>query len=428
MVDGRFHLRQYLGGSGHSAVFLTERGDKFQKAAIKLVPADPARTQLLLSRWERCAKLSHDHLIRLFEMGRCQLGDMALCYVVMEYGEEDLSQILPQRALTPPEATEMLRQVVDAIAYLHDEGFVHGHIKPSNILALGDQIKVSSDALCSMGDPCDSTASPGIYDAPELAANGISSAADVWSLGVTLIESLTQHPSGWEMTQGEPILRQTLPAPFQEIVRHCLQSAPQRRWQTAAIASALKPTPVRIQESVPANTRKSNLAGRLALPIIAAIVILAVFAGIKLRNRDAEAPAQESPLHSMNEEQTAATAPAAPPLVSSEAVTTSSHAREVEGPVLQEVLPKVSPSARRTIQGTVRVRVKANVDASGNVTGTKLESPGPSQYFARLSTEAAHKWKFAPVQVNGQNVASEWILRFEFGRTLTRAIPQRTRP
>src|SRR5512135_1465271 len=97
-VNGKFHLRQYLGGSDYSAVFLTEVGEqKRQRAAIKLIPADPESAALQLSRWELAAKLSHPHLLRLFQMGRCQPVKMGLLYVVMEYAEEDLSQILPHR-------------------------------------------------------------------------------------------------------------------------------------------------------------------------------------------------------------------------------------------------------------------------------------------------------------------------------------------
>src|ERR1700738_4327964 len=87
VVNGEFHLRQYLGGCENSAVFLTEYGEQQpQKAAIKLIPALPGKNaELQLSLWWLAAKLSHPHLIRLFQMGRCQLGDMELLYLVMEY-------------------------------------------------------------------------------------------------------------------------------------------------------------------------------------------------------------------------------------------------------------------------------------------------------------------------------------------------------
>ena len=96
ILNGKFHLRQYLRGSEHSAVFLTEDSEQgLQEAAIKLIPANPDNAELQLSRWEEAAKLSHPHLIRLFQMGRCQLGTRDLLYLVMEYAELDLAQILP---------------------------------------------------------------------------------------------------------------------------------------------------------------------------------------------------------------------------------------------------------------------------------------------------------------------------------------------
>src|ERR1035441_9368145 len=100
-VDGKFPLRQWLGGSDHSAVFLTERsGRESQRAAIKLIPAGNLYLENLdeaaqLSRWAAAARLSRPHLIRLFEYGRCQIGDTRLLYVVMEYAEENLAEILP---------------------------------------------------------------------------------------------------------------------------------------------------------------------------------------------------------------------------------------------------------------------------------------------------------------------------------------------
>src|SRR5579872_1914407 len=71
VVDGKFTLRQWLGGSDHSAVFLTERSGK-EKAAIKLVAAsDHSATnhgdENRLSRWAVTARISHPNLIRLFE-------------------------------------------------------------------------------------------------------------------------------------------------------------------------------------------------------------------------------------------------------------------------------------------------------------------------------------------------------------------------
>src|SRR5437868_5436934 len=179
VVNGAFPLRQYLGGSEFSAVFVTERRvPEPEKAAIKLIVADPANSEIQLSRWESAAKLTHPHLLRLFEAGRCNLGNVALLYIVMECADETLAQILPHRPLTPVEAREMLEPTLAALAYIHGRSFVHGRLKPSNIMAVRDQLKLSSDSLIGIADPIGRVAKVTVYDAPEIANGKISPAAD----------------------------------------------------------------------------------------------------------------------------------------------------------------------------------------------------------------------------------------------------------
>jgi TonB family protein len=80
---------------------------------------------------------------------------------------------------------------------------------------------------------------------------------------------------------------------------------------------------------------------------------------------------------------------------------------------LHEEIPQVPRSARETIHGRIKVGVLVRVDRSGRVVRDSLDSPGPSRYFNRLASQAARKWKFAPVE---DQVSREWFLRFEFGR------------
>ena len=91
----------------------------------------------------------------------------------------------------------MMEPVLDALAYVHSEGLVHGHIKPANILASGNVVKLSSDMLQPPGRSLmKSPAEPAsAYDAPEVASKGLSQAADVWSIGATVVEAVTLRPS-----------------------------------------------------------------------------------------------------------------------------------------------------------------------------------------------------------------------------------------
>jgi len=101
--------------------------------------------------------------------------------------------------------------------------------------------------------------------------------------------------------------------------------------------------------------------------------------------------------------------------------------RSVGGKVETQIMPDVSAKARETIEGTVRIRVGVRVDASGRVTEAQIESGKASRYFADLALPAARKWRFVPPQVDGQNVASNWTLQFEFTRSGDRARATRGR-
>jgi TonB family protein len=287
VVDAKFPLHRYLGGSEHSSVFLTERAAPPQKAAIKFVQVEDPDAELQLFRWKHAATLSHPNLLRIFESGRCRLGDFDLLYVVMEYAEENLSQFLPQRPLTPAEARDVLAPTLQALTFLHAESLVHGHIRPSNILAIDDQLKLSSDGLSSVADhadqshlsaaetqqsaPANSLRRPSPYDPPEIAKGIISPAGDIWSLGITLVEALTQHvPASAGSATQEPVVPETLPALFLDIARHCLYRDPQRRWTVAEIDARLNPGSVAPFSSAarPANAPSPVPLSAAVLPAI----------------------------------------------------------------------------------------------------------------------------------------------------------------
>jgi TonB family protein len=454
VVDGKFPLRQWLGSSDHSAVFLTERPGA-QKAAIKLIRAENlaqenVKEDAQLSRWASAAKLSHPHLIRLYECGRCTIDGTHLLYVVMENAEENLAEILPLRALAPDEVSAMLPPTAEALGYLHQSGFAHARIRPSNIMAVDDQLKISADGLGKTGEHIGSRA-PSAYDAPELASSGLSPAADVWSLGVTLLAVLTQNEPKLQNSNGKPgdqgrvAVPESIPQPFREIARQCLQLDPLKRCTVADILSRLS-TPALPTQTVQTHTPpaeapvEARVEARMAqprpkrwivVPVIVAVLILMIWAGGKFTAHQPPVPVAET--HSTSSPQPAsALPPAATPAAQSPAPFSESkkpaQKRLVRGSVLQQVLPDVSRNAQNTITGHVKVSVQVSVDASGNVSQAKLVSAGPSKYFADRALAAARNWKFTPPQVDGQAAASEWTLRFHYGRAATQVFPAETKP
>ncbi|MBZ5704844.1 MAG: TonB family protein [Acidobacteriia bacterium] len=451
IVNGEFRLRQYLGGSEDSAVFLTERGKpQPQKAAIKLIAADPASATLQLSRWALAAQLSHPHLIRLFHSGRCQLGNVELLFVVTEYAEENLAQVLPQRQLSPAEARDLLDPALDALAYLHGQGLVHGHLKPANIMAVNDQLKLSTDRLWRAGESTADAHKSGPYDPPERATGATSPVGDVWSLGMILVEALTKHLPLWKRTdQAEPALPQTLPAPLFEITRNCLRRDPQLRWTVAEIAARLHQISPQPQAPAAVTSLGKPARPRWIVPtVVAALVLAAILGGSRLLHRRSESEvrspsameqAKPQPAPERKPE-TRATEPATqkagdqpqassgspqPPGFPESEVQRKTNTRHPQGEVVQEVMPDVSASARATITGKVKVKVRVQVDAAGNVTAADFDSPGPSKYFARVALQAAKRWKFTPADASGQAASREWVLRFEFGRSGTKVFPAR---
>jgi serine/threonine protein kinase len=151
-VNGLFPLRRFLGKSDHSVVFLTDcEARSISQAAIKLIPADP-EPETQLAHWKRIAALSHPNLVRVLDNGRCTLGGHPFLFIVMEYAEQTLAEILRHRALTFEEVREMLIPTLAALGFLHRQNLVQSRLKPPNVLVVNDQLKLASDTVRPIGD------------------------------------------------------------------------------------------------------------------------------------------------------------------------------------------------------------------------------------------------------------------------------------
>jgi serine/threonine protein kinase len=449
VVNGVFPLRRFLGGSDHSAVFLTEyKAENLRDVAIKFVPADTLETEAQLVQWGAAATLSHPHLVRLFDVGRCQFGGRGFLFVVMEYAEQTLAQILPQRALSPDEVRELLLPTLDSLAFLHRNHLVHGQLKPSNFLVVNDQLKLSSDTVRPTGNSTSGIVMTSLYDPPELKDGVISTAGDMWGLGLTLVEALTQRTPAWFDERDETAsLPASFPAPLVDTVRRCLSPTPANRPSVIELEAQYKPVPqaqVILVPQPPAReepreaTVPQNVPKRhVLLPAIAAAFVISLAVWVSLRlfqthpdSRQSTPDTSQAQLQPPAAPAVAAPAvaePAAPPAMAKSAESNSELSSPVSSPLDQpspppaatslSVLHEVSPDVPRVIldriRGHINVTVRVLVDPSGDVVGEFLESPGPSRYFARLADDAAVEWKFAPADDRGSRV---WLLHFEFTR------------
>jgi TonB family protein len=571
-VNGVFPLRRFLGSSNHSSVFLTESSvEGFLNAAIKIVPADPAHSQLQLWQWKTAATFSHPNLMRLLDSGQCEIDGEPHLFVVMEYAEESLSQILPYRALGPDEVQELLVPTLDALAFLHREKWVQGQLKPSNFLVVDDQLKLAVDTIRPIGVSQMGPRRPSIYDAPESDDGLVSVASDIWALGITMTEALTQYPPTWLAGRTDPATLPTnLPAEFTETIQRCLsvnaddrptvadlqrqtrpgepqrhgavpaQPASTQRAQTQQVRAQSSSTPSATITATPQPSSSQPLpASQLRqapqtsaaqpaivvppvpparlpvpeipmradrpysevaetqkrgafVPLLFALVVVggAIWGGTKLLGRHVERPpatvAKESTARGQDTSVAAEAAPEQSPSSGSATSTgqspssgsatsagqspsngsatsagqspsngsATSAAQNTNGssaptartktPLAQprssssasgstgssgaaaihEEIPRVSASSRSTIRGHVRVAVKVTVDSSGRVIHDVLDNASSSNYFNRVASEAARKWRFTAADQGSR----EWVLRFEFGRegTTVKAVGPRS--
>ena len=424
-----FPLQQWLGGSDHSAVFLTEIPGTSQRAAIKLMEVDDVEAGLRASHLRATTKISHPNLIRIFQAGQSTIDNTNVVYVVMECADDDLSQILPTRPLESAEVSDLLPPLLGALHYLHDGGLVHGRIKPSNVLAVGDRLKLSADQIVSVADQNSHHRRRDAYDAPETAAGIVSPAGDVWSLGATLVAALTQNVSFGEDVQRDPGLSASLSEPYRTIARGCLHLDPNKRWSLRQIETELKPetksvpapahpTPAPTPEPMPAQSRK-----RPTFPVtVATVIVLAIFFGFSYFRGNKSGPKNSEPAAPTTTSQPPEAKPPVP-----ESPTVAKPSNTTAGEINNQLLPDVPQSAKRTITGTVKVMVKAQVDPSGKVTSTGFKSAGPSKYFAGLALKAAEQWEFSPPETDGKPVASTWLIQFRFKRASTQASAQRVK-
>jgi Protein kinase domain len=412
VVNGAYPLRRLLNGSEHSAVFVTEfKGRADPDAALKIIPIERI-TLAQLSHWKSATGLIHPHLIQLLDAGLCQLGGHQFLFVVMEYAEQTLSQVLRQRALTPDEVRELLPPTLEALTFLHGKGLVHANLKPANVLVVGDQLKLSSDSVRPAGAPRVGVAAPSLYDPPEADHASCASPGDIWGLGITLVEALTQSPPRFDQQSVTACLLTAVPPALANLVQRCLSSDPATRPSAAELEAELggrpkapiapHPQPAIREASQRVTPTQRSPRPRRPMARIIAIVSVTLLAAVGASwqifrtHPSSVAPPQlavVAPIASRN--------PTAPLPETAAAVPSVVHVQ----------LPNVPRKALRAIHGHFTIVVLVVVDQSGAVVRGFLKNTGPSSYFARLTREAAKQWTFAPTNEPGTRV---WLLRFEF--------------
>jgi len=209
MLDGRYRLIESLGAGGSAEVHRAEDTQLGRIVAIKMLRTDGDS----LSAPERVhvetavlASLNHPSLVTLYD---AQLEPGRPQYLVMEHVQgPTLSARLRQGPLSGVDAAVLAHDLAEALSVVHGRGIVHRDVKPSNVL-LAPPVRRDRPWAAKLADfgiahvlEDPRVTSPGLvigtatYMAPEQVGKGeLTPAADVYSLGLVLLETLTGTPA-----------------------------------------------------------------------------------------------------------------------------------------------------------------------------------------------------------------------------------------
>jgi serine/threonine-protein kinase len=206
---GSYRLTELIGEGGMGSVFLAERDDElFQhRVAVKILRpgrADDQLVQRFRSERQLLANLDHTNIAKLLDGGETDSG---LPYLVMEYVDgREIDVYCDEEQLTIPERLALFQKVCGAIDYAHRNLVVHRDVKPSNILVGADgEPKLLDFGIAKVLDNSALQLTAAVtqqgrsvmtpeYASPEqVRGEPISTATDVYSLGVLLYKLLCGH-------------------------------------------------------------------------------------------------------------------------------------------------------------------------------------------------------------------------------------------
>jgi non-specific serine/threonine protein kinase/serine/threonine-protein kinase len=335
----RYRIVREIGRGGMGAVFLAERADDaYQKqVAIKLIKRG-MDTEAVLRRFRNerqiLASFDHPNIARLFDGGTTESG---LPYFVMEYVEGlPIDEYCNAHALSVAERLKLFRDVCAAVSYAHRRLVIHRDLKPSNILITAEGAAKLLDfgiaKLLQEGDEPLATMTgqrlmtPASASPEQLRGEPVTTASDVYSLGVVLYELLCGR-SPYQFTSKSPhemarvitdselkkpstALAQTdnpqsairnprfLKGDLDNIVLMALRKEPERRYHSVEqfsedIRRHLEARPVLARKDT-MGYRAAKFARRNKIALAAAVIVLLILiGGIVATSRQAQIAMRE---------------------------------------------------------------------------------------------------------------------------------------
>jgi hypothetical protein len=324
-LGAAYRLERELGGGGMSRVFLATETALERYVVIKVllpelaasVSVDRFRREIMMG-----ARLQHPLIVPLLSAGEID----GLPYFTMPFisGESLRVKLARTGELPVNEAVRILRDIVTALGYAHENSVVHRDVKPDNVLLSGGVAVMTDFGVARALSHSTQVSLPGLtsrgmalgtpnYMAPEQASGDpqIDHRADIYAVGVVAYEMLAGHtPFAGRTTQAvlaahvveapDPVdrLRPTLPPPLATLVMRCLAKRAADRPQSAAellqVLDALGTPSGGIEQTTVTAIDHRGARRQRALLLGAGVAIAALVAVILLRPR-AAAPARGTP-------------------------------------------------------------------------------------------------------------------------------------
>jgi hypothetical protein len=265
-IPGHRIVRE-LGRGGMARVYLAVQKSMDREVALKvmlpsLIDTDPSFGKRFLREARIVAKLSHPHIIAVYDVGVAG----AYHYFTMEYHTGGDLRARIREGMAPRQAFTVARQIAAALAFAHTKGYVHRDVKPENVIFRHDGTAVLTDFGIARGDEVQTrmTAIGSVigtphYMSPEQAQGGeVDARADLYSLGVMLYEMLTgnvPYAGGSALAIGIKHLKEPVPplpptlSAYQPLLNKLLAKKPEERFQRGeeivaaldALASGVSP-------------------------------------------------------------------------------------------------------------------------------------------------------------------------------------------
>ncbi|HLK68969.1 MAG TPA: protein kinase [Bryobacteraceae bacterium] len=255
---GVYEILGHLGSGAMGEVYRARDTRLDRDVALKILPpefaTDPDRRRRFETESRAASALNHPNIIAVYDAG----DDQGTSYIVSELVDgESLATLIARGPLPVRKALELAAQLADGLAAAHAAGVVHRDMKPDNVMLTRDgRAKIldfglsryqpavpSAEGTATMTQAGMIMGTVGYMSPEQVTGVPADARSDIFSLGIMIHEMLTGKTAFACATSVEtmsailradpPELPETVPLPLREIVRHCLEKEPARRFQSA---------------------------------------------------------------------------------------------------------------------------------------------------------------------------------------------------